>query len=123
MLIRLSDEDRKRYGIEDEWIGFDIFPITVKQAIALQDAGFHEPEELVDAWNAQFSDSDGEKPRVKLDFRVWEARVWLAVTKAGVAVSMADFDFDMTNARIAADLPEATEGKDDPSTPVKTSDD
>jgi hypothetical protein len=123
VLIRLCDDDRKRLGIDDEWIGAELTPITVNQAIVLQhDAGYRGgPDDVRQAWNAQVADDGNGGQTFVLDARVWKARVWLAVNRYGCKVAYAEFDFDMSALDWQSETPaESGEGKDD-STPDKTS--
>lgn len=128
--IRLSDEDRERLGLKQEWIeSFDVERFMLADAELLEANGY-DPDEFMDDLQGQpvvrdgqpvmvaEFDSDGNevlvdgKPKmhqkVKRSFRLRRALVWLAVRKAGLTVSFDDFDFQIVGVRhdFSGDPPE-----------------
>jgi len=137
----LSDADRKRLGVDTEWV--ELHPadgIRILEAEELDEAGYDPDaflEELVGTpmfkdgepvmvdvldENDQPVVEDGEPVRVQqkiTKLRAIRAAVWIAVRRGGVKAPFADFDFDITRLRTDAGEPE---GKDTAETPDPPSD-
>lgn len=115
MRIRLSDDDRTRLGNEagrecPEWLEYDFAKLSLREAILLQHNG-------VDA--AKFRDELSAEPT---NFQAWLMLIYLAVARAGLKVSLDDFDVNGDGIDLDFDdqAAAASPGKD-PSTPTTTS--
>lgn len=117
--IRLSDEDRERLGIEQEWLIYNPDRLMAREAGMLYRATRYDPfrlgqalggiprvddngapvmEDEVDDEGNPVLDEDGKPKRrqaTETDFEAWRAVVWLAAVRAGIAVAYKDFDFDI----------------------------
>lgn len=139
MRYLLSEEDRQRLGLGDDWIEFDPTRLMMTEAEGLEDAGYdtdqfledlqgHEVHDrkgnlvLVPVMEGDGSPSVGEDgvpilaPKLRYPFKAIRAGVWIAVRRSGCEVAFDEFDFDVTNLRTQADPP----GKDpepDPASP------
>jgi hypothetical protein len=99
--ILLSDSDRQRYGLSDEWLTLDPHTLTVREAVALQGIGFRSPNHWryalgglsFDESGAVVRGADGE-PLKGTNYPAWIALVWLMLTRAGQAVKLDDIDFE-----------------------------
>lgn len=120
--IRLSDADRARLGLDQEWIQLDLFAVTAREAMALQrgaDLGdglvvqFDGPNAYRTALGGkpvfgadgqpvmvEEPDPDGPEGATTLvqkrapDFGAELATVWLGLRRAGITVPLAEVDFD-----------------------------
>lgn len=104
--IRLSDEDRKRIGLEQEWIeGFELSKLMVGDGEALEAAGYDPDEFLEDLRGhpvfragepVMVDDGAGGKvQRRQVSYRAARAAMWLAVRQAGLKIPFADFDYQL----------------------------
>lgn len=132
MRYRLSDADRERLGLAEEWVSFDPTQIMMSEAEGLEDAGYEvdqflddlQGREVYDRQNnpvlvpvleedgSQAVDAAGEPvTQVKRRFvmKALRAAVWIGLRRNGCDVAFDGFDFDITGVRIQADVP-----KDDP---------
>lgn len=135
MRIRLSDEDRGRLGLKQEWVSFTLDSFMQTEAEALDDAGY-DPDDFVedlrgypvlkdgqqvmvavlDSDGQQVVDEDTGQPKTtakrRRPPRATRALVWLAYRRAGEDLAY-DFDFDRTGIDYAPDESEENEGKDE----------
>lgn len=136
---RLSDEDRERLGIKDEWISFDPSRLMFSEAEALEDSGYDTDQLLEDLRGYEVVDKTGSPvmvpvidddgnpalnedgtpqrvPKMRFPTRGIRAAIWLAARRAGCDVPFSEFDIDMAGVRFELELP----GKDpelDPASP------
>lgn len=106
MKVLLGAADRKRYGLSDEPLDVDLSVVMQHEAEELDDNGI-DP----DAW-VEFINSGNVK--------VWRCVVWLALTRNGAAVALADTRFDRRSVRYT---PAESPGKDGSDSASETSDD
>lgn len=139
--IRLSDEDRARLGIEQEWLVYNLDRLMAREAGMLYHATRYDPLRLGQALGGiprfdetgapvmeDETDDDGnpvldETGAVKrrqareIDFEAWRAVVWLATVRAGIALAYKDFDFDILG-MITRDPAEEDEVDDEGNAPA-----
>lgn len=139
MRYLLSEGDRKRLGLSDDWVDFDPSRIMMSEAEGLEDAGYEVDQFLDDLQGREVYDrqnnpvlvavlEDDGTPAVddtgapvmhtkrRYVFKAIRAAVWIAVRRTGCTVAFDEFDFDMTSLQIKADVA----GKDpepDPASP------
>lgn len=122
MRIRLSDEDRERLGLEQEWLSISASRLSVTEADALWDAGYAYDDFLEELQGTPVLDGKGKpvmtpvlgddgtpvledgKPKKvqqrRRRPRAWKAFVWLATRRVGCDVGFAEFDFDLNSLRL-----------------------
>lgn len=124
MRIRLSDEDRERLGITEEWLAFQLDRLMMSEAEELDNGGY-DPDDLAEDLAGQIVyGADGEPVMIPVPgsdgqlvekrrrpARVWRAVVWIAIRNAGVQVPYVGFDFNLRGIEYAAD-PDEEPGKD-----------
>jgi len=119
--VRLSDEDRERIGLEQEWIDWislDAFMVT--DAMALDEAGYGADrfaEEIRgiplyrDGEPVMVEDDDGTKvQQVSIPARAMRAAIWLAARRTGWTGPLSDFDFRINGITFQADEEPAGKG-------------
>lgn len=92
MKLRLSDKDKKRFGVDD--LPFDINTITNREALLLRGQGYPTPRLFVEALGKTGPDTD---------YLAWTALVWLCLRRAGAEVDVETLEFDSTSMRIVPD--------------------
>jgi hypothetical protein len=108
--IRLSDEDRARIGLDQEWIeGFDLSTFMVSDAEALEDAGYQPDQFLedlrgvpmvLDGQPVMVDDGEGgQRQRRRIPARALRASMWLCVRRAGLDVPYVGFDYQVNAVR------------------------
>lgn len=119
MKIRLSDEERDRYGCPEELdCSIDSFP--VREAEALEEATGMEPFEALKAMMIvrEPHPDDDTKIRWRYTPRGVRLLIWLGLWRAGITVPFDELDFDyarFSGWRVADKEQVAEEGKDDSS--------
>lgn len=137
MRIRLSDEDRDRLGIKDEWITFALDRMMIDDAEEMDDAGY-DPDEFAEDLTGHVVFRDGQPvmvPEVGVDgqpvldgdgqpqltekrkrpARAMRAVVWLAARNVGVDVPYRGFTFNLRGVEYAGDEEEPGKGEAPPS--------
>lgn len=137
MRIRLSDEDRERLGVGEEWISFHTDKLMMRDAEALETAGYDVDEFLedirgrpvlrngepvmvpdVDEDDNEILDGNGQPtlvPKIRRSTRALRALAWLALRSANVQVPYDEFDCNLVGIAFAGD-DEDGPGKDQPAT-------
>jgi hypothetical protein len=129
MRIRLSDADREKFGC-DEWLDYDLAAVTNREMATLQQAfGYDDTMQLLEAFNAQWArDDEDNVTRAAMNYDAWDSLVWIALRQSGaltartrteMATELAGLEYQVIRLRVAADA--EPEGKDESSTPDKTS--
>lgn len=129
MRYRLTDPDRERLGITDEWVEFDLTSLRALEAEALEDNGY-EADQFIDdlIGYEQYDDQgqvitrtvdgdDGEPTEVALRRRpakALRAAVWLAARRGGATVALAGFDYDLVGMIREADTGAGKDPEPDP---------
>jgi hypothetical protein len=123
--LRLSDVDRERLGVPDEWLDVDPHSVTAREASILQ-RGFDLDGERITydtpgEWRrALRGGMPDDQPARRPDFPAMLVLVWLALRRAGVTAALDALDFDLDGLAYRSDGqpepepdPEASPGKDD----------
>lgn len=129
--FRLSDADRKRLGVGDEWLDLDVFSVSAWEA-ALMQRGFTREGVTVSfdhprAWRQALVGKSADGPR-RPDWGAELMAVWLLLRRAGIDVPMAELDYDadgmswdlvldLPPAADEAEVPGESAGKDDAVSP------
>jgi len=136
--IQLSEQDRKRFDITEEWLEFDLLRMRVKDSIFLQSVGYPNREDWSQALrgrqiieNGAFVyeyDADGQKKigddgllvvkRGPYEQLAWDALIWLCLRSHGVTVAWEDLEYDERGLQVRYD--DEAQGKATPS-PMETS--
>lgn len=132
MRFRLTDDDRQRLGVEQEWVEIDLSRLMMLEAEELEEAGYDADEfleelrgepvfrrgepvmvDVLDEKDQPVIGADGkpeQRPMLRNTTRSIRAAVWIALRRAGTNVPFATFDFDMTGLR--REVTPEPEGKD-----------
>jgi hypothetical protein len=105
MQLRMSDEDREKFGCP-EWLDVDLGRVTNRQAAVLQKAyGFRSLDELGTRFDAQFAraeDGTIDRAGLRYDYDTWDALVWLGLKRAGVDADLATLEYQVVGLRLRA---------------------
>jgi len=114
MKVRLSEADRARYGIAEEWLDFDPLYIRNKDTIFLQGIGYPNREDWSQALQGRpltnpdgsyiyEYDDEGQKKigddgmlvvrRGPHEELAWNALVWMCLRSHGVTVEWEDLEY------------------------------
>lgn len=127
MRYRLSDEDRERLGLKQEWVEFSADGLMMTEAEELENAGYDPEDFLDDVRGRPVVDADGSPVMVpvldddgnpvldadgqpemaqkrRYPLRQARAAAWIALRRAGVKVPYREFDFNITAARVEQDV-------------------
>lgn len=94
MQVKLSDEDRERLGLGDEWLDVTIERLPVREAEAIEDATGLAAIDAVAEMAPKFVPLSDGKFKARFTARGLRLRVWLGLHRAGKAVPFDDLDFD-----------------------------
>ena len=138
MRIQLSEQDRKRFDITEEWLEFDLLRMRVRDSIFLQSIGYPNRDDWSEALlgrqlieNGAFVYEYDEHGQKKLDSDglpvvkqgpyeqlAWDALIWLCLRSHGVTVAWEDLEYDERGLQVRYD--DEAQGKATPS-PMETS--
>lgn len=119
--LRLCDEDRKRLGVDVEWLDIDAYSVTAREAAILQ-RGFDLDGERVayahpGLWRGALTQKPLPDPNAML------VLVWLALRRIDITTPLGDLDFNLDLLAYNVDRaepeggeevdPDASPGKDD----------
>lgn len=141
MLIRLTEQDRSAFELDNRVLDFDLGRLTAREAVAIQDALGVLPAEWQNslAETPHGRDPDGWSliwagrrppmepgseplPAAPVDWLAWLALAWLALRRAGRTVAWDECDVDLQGLRWRDDeSAEDASGKGDRSTPESIS--
>jgi hypothetical protein len=133
MYLRLSDTDRKAFGLDEEWMYWENGRFTNREARLLErpepDGPGVGPEDWMEALRGEIVEVDGipqvdeetGEPIRKPSADTWDAIVWLCLRRNGVEVTWQAFEYDRNYLGYRPDHElepdeelEAESGKDEP---------
>jgi hypothetical protein len=92
MAFRLSDPDRKRFGLADEWVEFDILGITIADMHELSERFGFDPEDWPEPFLGRLTLEQAGDPDARPKPPAWRnhALCWMLLRQNGVDASWDD---------------------------------
>lgn len=114
--IRVTDADRERLGVEQEWVEADPYSLSLNETIVLQKGveveGVICSYDSANAWRNALSADDSF---------AWKVLFWLGLRRAGIKAPLGEFDATIIGWEQESDPVDPGEPGKDPSTPETTS--
>lgn len=93
MKIKLSDEERERYGCP-EWLDCDIKHLSVAEAEAIEDETGINAADAIDLMGAILAPDGKDGAKARLQPKGIRLRVWLGLRRADINVPFAELKFE-----------------------------